>query len=325
MNALYPLKFQPILKNKIWGGQKLQQLLNKPTTSTEAGESWEISDVEGDTSVVANGPLKGSSLKALLESYASDLLGEKNFRQFGTKFPLLIKFIDAKQDLSVQLHPNDQLAKERHNSFGKTEMWYVVQADPESNLIVGFNQDMTQELYLKHLEAKTLQSILNFDAVKPGDTYFIEVGRIHAIGAGVLLAEIQQTSDITYRVYDWDRVDSEGKERELHNDIALEAFDFEMPDNFRVKYSLDSNTSTELVSCPYFTTNVLEVNAPLQKENNHDSFMIYMCVEGAASLEVDGAVTEFSMGETVLVPACIQRFSISANHAKLLEVYIELV
>lgn len=325
MNALYPLKFQPILKDKIWGGQKLQQLLNKPTTSTEAGESWEISDVEGDTSVVANGPLKGSSLKALLESYTSDLLGEKNFRQFGTKFPLLIKFIDAKQDLSVQLHPNDQLAKERHNSFGKTEMWYVVQADPESNLIVGFNQDMTQELYLKHLEAKTLQSILNFDAVKPGDTYFIEVGRIHAIGAGVLLAEIQQTSDITYRVYDWDRVDSEGKERELHNDIALEAFDFEMPDNFRVKYSLDSNTSTELVSCPYFTTNVLEVNAPLQKENNHDSFMIYMCVEGAASLEVDGAVTEFSMGETVLVPACIHRFSISANHAKLLEVYIELV
>jgi mannose-6-phosphate isomerase len=325
MNALYPLKFQPILKDKIWGGQKLQQLLNKPTTSTEAGESWEISDVEGDTSVVANGPLKGSSLKALLESYTSDLLGEKNFRQFGTKFPLLIKFIDAKQDLSVQLHPNDQLAKERHNSFGKTEMWYVVQADPDSNLIVGFNQDMTQELYLKHLEAKTLQSILNFDAVKPGDTYFIEVGRIHAIGAGVLLAEIQQTSDITYRVYDWDRVDSEGKERELHNDIALEAFDFEMPDNFRVKYSLDSNTSTELVSCPYFTTNVLEVNAPIQKENNHDSFMIYMCVEGAASLEVDGAVTEFSMGETVLVPACIQRFSISANHAKLLEVYIELV
>lgn len=325
MNALYPLKFQPILKDKIWGGQKLQQLLNKPTTSTEAGESWEISDVEGDTSVVANGPLKGSSLKALLESYTSDLLGEKNFRQFGTKFPLLIKFIDAKQDLSVQLHPNDQLAKERHNSFGKTEMWYVVQADPDSNLIVGFNQDMTQELYLKHLEAKTLQSILNFDAVKPGDTYFIEVGRIHAIGAGVLLAEIQQTSDITYRVYDWDRVDSEGKERELHNDIALEAFDFEMPDNFRVKYSLDSNTSTELVSCPYFTTNVLEVNAPLIKENNHDSFMIYMCVEGAASLEVDGAVTEFSMGETVLVPACIQKFSISANHAKLLEVYIELV
>jgi len=322
MDALYPLKFQPILKDKIWGGQKLHQILHKPTTSKNAGESWEISDVEGDTSVVANGALQGSSLNYLLETHTSDLLGEKNFRQFGTKFPLLIKFIDAKEDLSVQLHPNDQLAKARHNSFGKTEMWYVVQADPESNLIVGFNQEMTQELYLKHLEDKTLQSILNFDTVKAGDAYFIEVGRIHAIGAGVLLAEIQQTSDITYRVYDWDRVDSEGNERELHNDIALEAFDFDMPDNFRVNYTKDSDSPTELVSCPYFTTNVFKVNDTILKENTHDSFMIYMCIEGKAQIEVDGNQTEISMGETVLIPACIKRFSISANHAKLLEVYV---
>ena len=322
MNPLYPLKFQPILKDKIWGGQKLQQLLHKPTTSKNAGESWEISDVEGDTSIVANGALQGSSLKHLLETHKSDLLGEKNFRQFGTKFPLLIKFIDAKDDLSVQLHPNDQLAKARHNSFGKTEMWYVVQADPDSNLIVGFNQKMFQELYLKHLEDKTLQRILNFDAVKAGDTYFIEVGRIHAIGAGVLLAEIQQTSDITYRVYDWDRVDSEGNERELHNDIALEAFDFDMPDNFRVDYTKDSNTPTELVSCPYFTTNVMDVNERISKENTHDSFMIYMCVDGNAQIEVAGNQTEISMGETVLIHACIKQFSISANHAKLLEVYV---
>jgi mannose-6-phosphate isomerase len=322
MDALYPLKFQPILKDKIWGGQKLHQILHKPTTSKNAGESWEISDVEGDTAVVANGALQGSSLNYLLETHTSNLLGEKNFRQFGTKFPLLIKFIDAKEDLSVQLHPNDQLAKARHNSFGKTEMWYVVQADPESNLIVGFNQEMTQELYLKHLEDKTLQSILNYDTVKAGDAYFIEVGRIHAIGAGVLLAEIQQTSDITYRVYDWDRVDSEGNERELHNDIALEAFDFYMPDNFRVDYTKDSDSPTELVSCPYFTTNVLKVNDTILKENTHDSFMIYMCVEGKAQIEVDGNQTEISMGETVLIPACIKRFSISANHAKLLEVYV---
>jgi mannose-6-phosphate isomerase len=322
MRTLYPLKFQPILKDKIWGGQKLQQLLHKSTSSTKAGESWEISDVEGDTSIVANGPLKGTSLKTLMDTYTSDLMGAKNFRQFGNKFPLLIKFIDAKQDLSVQLHPNDKLAKARHNSFGKTEMWYVVQADPASNLIVGFNQEMTPELYVKHLEDKTLQSILNFDAVKAGDTYFIEVGRIHAIGAGVLLAEIQQTSDITYRVYDWDRVDADGNERELHNDIALEAFDFDMPDNFRVQYAPKSNVSTELVSCPYFTTNVLEVTETISKQNTQDSFVIYMCVEGKANLEVDGIVTEFSMGETVLIPACIETFSISSNHAKLLEVYI---
>jgi mannose-6-phosphate isomerase len=322
MTPLYPLKFQPILKDKIWGGQKLQQLLHKSTSSTKAGESWEISDVEGDTSIVANGPLKGTSLKTLMDTYTSDLMGAKNFRQFGNKFPLLIKFIDAKQDLSVQLHPNDELAKARHNSFGKTEMWYVVQADPASNLIVGFNQEMTPELYVNHLEDKTLQSILNFDAVKAGDTYFIEVGRIHAIGAGVLLAEIQQTSDITYRVYDWDRVDADGNERELHNDIALEAFDFDMPDNFRVQYAPKSNVSTELVSCPYFTTNVLEVTETISKQNTQDSFVIYMCVEGKANLEVDGIVTEFSMGETVLIPACIETFSISSNHAKLLEVYI---
>ena len=319
---LYPFKFQPILKDKIWGGQKLQKILKKPTTSAEAGESWEISDVQGDTSIVSNGTMAGTSLKSLMELHTTELLGHKNFQKFGTKFPLLIKFIDAKLALSVQLHPNDALAKSRHNSFGKTEMWYVVQADSDSNLIVGFNQPMTKELYLKHLEAKTLECILNFDKVDAGDTYFIEVGRIHAIGAGVLLAEIQQTSDITYRVYDWDRVDSEGNHRELHNDIALEAFDFDMPDNYRVNYSRDSQTSTELVSCPYFTTNVIEVKTSLLVKNNHDSFMIYICVEGSAVINIEGYQTEFSMGETVLIPACIKSFSISTNHAKLLEVYI---
>jgi len=319
---LYPFKFQPILKDKIWGGQKLQKILKKPTSSDEAGESWEISDVEGDTSIVSNGTMAGTSLKSLMELHTTELLGHKNFQQFGTKFPLLIKFIDAKLDLSVQLHPNDALAKARHNSFGKTEMWYVVQADSDSNLIVGFNQPMTKELYLKHLEAKTLERILNFDKVDSGDTYFIEVGRIHAIGAGVLLAEIQQTSDITYRVYDWDRVDSQGNHRELHNDIALEAFDFDMPDNYRVNYSRDFQTSTELVSCPYFTTNVIQVNTSLLVKNNHDSFMIYMCVEGSAIINIEGNQTEFYKGETVLIPACIKTFSISTNHAKLLEVYI---
>jgi len=319
---LYPFKFQPILKDKIWGGQKLQKILKKPTSSVEAGESWEISDVEGDTSIVSNGTMAGTSLKSLMELHTTELLGHKNFQQFGTKFPLLIKFIDAKLDLSVQLHPNDALAKARHNSFGKTEMWYVVQADSDSNLIVGFNQPMTKELYLKHLEAKTLERILNFDKVDAGDTYFIEVGRIHAIGAGVLLAEIQQTSDITYRVYDWDRVDSQGNHRELHNDIALEAFDFDMPDNYRVNYSRDFQTSTELVSCPYFTTNVIQINTSLLVKNNHDSFMIYMCVEGSAIINIEGNQTEFYKGETVLIPACIKTFSISTNHAKLLEVYI---
>ena len=321
-NTLYPLKFNPILKDKIWGGQKLKNLLNKESNLPNIGESWEISDVEGDTSVVSNGTLKGQSLKNLLKTYKSDLIGTQNYRIFKDKFPLLIKFIDAKEDLSIQLHPNDELAAKRHNSFGKTEMWYVFQADEDSNLIVGFNQDMTPETYLEHLENKTLTKILNFDKVKTGDTYFIEVGRVHAIGAGVMVAEIQQTSDITYRVYDWDRVDDEGNERELHNDLAIDAIDFNMPDNFRVTYEKTENQSNEMVSCPYFTTNYLKINTTLKKENNKDSFLIYMCVEGNAEITANGFSEVIKKGETILLPAAIDNYEINSKNATLLEVYV---
>ncbi len=319
---LYPIKFKPILKEKIWGGNKLNTLLNKNTNLHNVGESWEISDVEGDTSVVANGVLKGQSLKDLLETYKSDLLGDNNYKTFGNTFPLLIKFIDAKQDLSIQLHPNDELAANRHNSFGKTEMWYVMQADDDANLIVGFNQKMNKETYLKHLEDKTLTNILNFDKVKAGATYFIEVGRVHAIGAGVLLAEIQQTSDITYRVYDWDRVDDEGNERELHNDLAIDAFNFDMDDDFRVDYKTDENTSNEMVKCPYFTTNFLHVTESILKLNNKNSFHIYMCVEGEALIVTETASEFIKQGETILIPAAIETYKITAKNAKLLEVYV---
>lgn len=322
INNLYPLKFTPILKDKIWGGQKLKTILNKNSDLPNVGESWEISDVEGDTSIVNNGSLKGKSLKDLLDVYKEELIGKHNYKTFKNKFPLLIKFIDAKEDLSIQLHPNDELAAKRHNSFGKTEMWYVFQADPGSNLIVGFNQEMTPEKYLKHLNDKTLTQILNFDEVKEGDTYFVEVGRVHAIGAGVMVAEIQQTSDITYRVYDWDRVDSEGNERELHNDLAIDAFDFDMPDNFRVTYDKTPNQSNEMVSCPYFTTNYLKINQTLQKENNHDSFIIYMCVDGDAEITANGSSEHIKKGETMLLPAAIKQFEISSKNATLLEVYV---
>nr|WP_321247436.1 type I phosphomannose isomerase catalytic subunit [uncultured Psychroserpens sp.] len=321
-NVNYPLKFEPILKDKIWGGQKLKSLLNKESNLPNVGESWEISDVENDTSIVSNGTLKNISLRELLETYKGDLIGEKNYSVFGNKFPLLIKFIDAKEDLSIQLHPNDELAAERHDSFGKTEMWYVMQADKDANLIVGFNQKMTPERYLKHLEDKSLTDILNFDKVKTGDTYFIEVGRVHAIGAGVMLAEIQQTSDITYRVYDWGRVDDEGNERELHNDLAIDAFDFDMPENFRVQYQKDKNTSNNMVSCPYFTTNFLHVTEPILKLNTKDSFFIYMCVEGEALIETETTSEFINQGETILLPAVIETYKITSTNAKLLEVYV---
>jgi mannose-6-phosphate isomerase len=321
-NTLYPLKFQPILKDKIWGGKKLKSLLSKDSQLPNIGESWEISDVEGDTSVVSNGNLENQSLKHLLSTYKADLIGEKNYKQFGNKFPLLIKFIDAKEDLSIQLHPNDELAAKRHNSFGKTEMWYVMQADPGANLIVDFNQKMTPELYLEHLKNKTLPKILNFDKVKAGDTYFIEVGRVHAIGAGVLLAEIQQTSDITYRIYDWDRKDDFGNERELHTDLAIDAIGFGMEDNFRVSYEKTSNQSNPMVSCQYFTTNFLKVDKALQKENTYDSFVIYICVEGEAEIKTANHSEVVKKGETILLPAALRSYQILSQGATLLEVYV---
>lgn len=319
---LYPLKFTPILKDKIWGGSKLSTLLNKDSLSKKVGESWEISDVEGDTSVVSNGIWKGKSLKWLLEQSPNAILGEKNAKTFGTKFPLLIKFIDAKEDLSIQLHPNDELAEKRHNSFGKTEMWYVMQADEGSNLIVGFNQEMTPQKYLEHLEDNTLTKILNFEPVKTGHTFFIEVGRVHAIGAGVMLAEIQQTSDITYRVYDWDRVDDQGNARELHNDLAIDAIDFNMPNNYKVTYSDAKNESNKMVSCAYFTTNYINLDTVLDKQNDQDSFVIYICVEGNAEFIYNNSTTFLKAGETLLMPASLSTYRMSAKHAKLLEVYV---
>ncbi|MDG4714430.1 type I phosphomannose isomerase catalytic subunit [Winogradskyella marincola] len=321
-NKLYPLKFKPILKDKIWGGTKLKEQFNKPSDSNQLGESWEISTVPGDVSEVVNGKLKSQNLQDLLELYKGDLIGDKNYKRFGNNFPLLIKFIDAKQDLSIQLHPDDDLAKERHNSFGKTEMWYVMQADKGANLIVGFNQKMDDKTYLKHLEEKTLTKILNFDNVKTGDTYFIEAGRVHAIGAGVLLAEIQQTSDVTYRVYDWDRVDDEGNERELHNDIAIDAFKFDLKDDFRVDYIKEKNLSNGMVSCPFFTTNYIELDSNLEKENLHDSFLIYMCVDGEVEVVTEDTKEVISKGETILLPAAVKDFKLNSKNAKLLEVYV---
>ena len=321
-SKFYPLKFTPILKEKIWGGQKLTTLLHKSSDKLNIGESWEISDVEGDESIVSNGNFKGQSLKDLLITYKAELIGDKNYKVFGDKFPLLIKFIDAKQDLSIQLHPNDELAAKRHNSFGKTEMWYVMQADADSNLIVGFNQEMNKAKYLKHLEDKTLTQILNFDKVSAGDTYFIEVGRVHAIGAGVLLAEIQQTSDITYRVYDWDRVDAHGNQRELHNDIAIDAFDFNMADDFRVTYDKEPNQSNLMVDCPYFNTSYLHVTQPVDRLNTRDSFFIYICVEGECKIETDEHTEIVKTGETVLIPAALNSYKITSDNAKLLEVYV---
>lgn len=260
MSVNYPIKFEPILKDKIWGGEKLKALFNKKSTRNDIGESWEVSDVDGNISIVSNGSLKDQSLKSLLSTYKSELVGEIVYKKFGNNFPLLIKFIDAKEALSIQVHPNDTLANERHNSFGKTEMWYVMQAEAEGDLIVGFNKDTSKEEYVKCLEEKKLFEILNQEKVQQGDVYFIPTGRIHAIGAGVLLAEIKQTSDITYRVYDWDRLDDEGNSREFHTELALDAINYSAEKEYKTTYKKELNNRSPMVNCEYFTTNTIVVN-----------------------------------------------------------------
>lgn len=321
--ALYPLKFKPIVKDKIWGGPRLREVLGKEA-SDKAGESWEISGVEGDISVVENGLLAGNSLQELAEVYMGDLLGDQIYEKFAMEFPLLIKFIDAADVLSVQVHPDDALAKERHKSYGKTEMWYVIESD-EGELIAGFNRELDQEQYLKHLKEGQLKEILNHEAVAAGDIYFMPAGRVHAIGAGVLLAEIQQTSDVTYRIYDWDRTDSKGNPRDLHTDLALKAIDFGYHSSFKTPYQGMLNSTVHAVDCPYFTTNVIKLDQPVEKDYNMiDSFVIYLCVEGAAGISYPGGAENIRKGETVLIPAEMKNLAIVPTEpSTLLEVYIK--
>lgn len=320
-----PLKFIPILKEKIWGGEKLNKLLKKKSDKKNIGESWEISDVENEMSIVANGKLKGQSIQDVIEQYKGELVGEKVYQHFGNKFPLLIKFIDAKEALSIQLHPNDKLAKKRHNSFGKTEMWYVMQADKNANLIVGFKEKVNSETYKKHLQEKTLLKILNSELVEKGDVFFIPTGRVHAIGAGVLLAEIQQTSDVTYRIYDWDRKDDKGNYRELHTENALEALDFEVKNSYKTNYKVKVNKESTIVECPFFTTNIIIVDGEINvNHTNKDSFIIYMCVSGNVIFANNNFELELNYGETILIPNSLNHFEIKSNKkSELLEVFIE--
>jgi mannose-6-phosphate isomerase len=326
MSGLYPLKFEPICLEKIWGGNRLKTLLGKKYNSKNCGESWEISGVEGNISVVANGFLKGNDLSELIEIYMGELVGDKVYEQFGNEFPLLIKFIDAQDDLSIQVHPNDELSKERHNAFGKTEMWYVVDAAEGALINSGFNQPVDREKYIEYLENGNLTDLLKYDEVKIGDVFFIPAGRVHAIGKGSMVAEIQQTSDVTYRIFDYNRRDDKGNLRELHNDLALDVIDFTYMDNYKTKYSAELNKSTEIVSCKYFTTNILEFNQAVEKDYNQlDSFVIYIILEGDFEIETEETTEKATKGETVLIPASTEFLKLTpkTGKVKLLEVYIQ--
>ncbi|WP_140487559.1 type I phosphomannose isomerase catalytic subunit [Flavobacterium sp. GSA192] len=317
---LYPLQFQPILKERIWGGEKLKTVLNKAIESATTGESWELSTVEGDVSIVANGVLKGKSLLEVIDEAPNEILGTAVYQKFGKQFPLLFKYLDAREDLSIQVHPNDALAKERHNSFGKTEMWYIMQADDDARIIVGFKEKSNANEYVENLENKSLLSILDDVKVKSGDVFFLETGTVHAIGAGLVVAEIQQTSDITYRIYDFDRVDAQGNGRELHIDQALDAINYDKVDTYK-EYTKEVNQSNVVVDCPYFTTNFVPLDGEVAVEKPGESFTVYMCVEGSFELDYNGVKYSYKKGDTVLIPAAIKTFVLSGK-ASILEIYI---
>lgn len=316
----YPLQFTPILKERIWGGTKLKSELDKPITSETVGESWEISTVDDNISVVTNGILEGKSLLDLIDSSPESILGFEVYKKFGKQFPLLFKYLDARQDLSIQVHPNDELAKKRHNSFGKTEMWYIMQADENARIIVGFKEESNANAYIENLKNKTLLSILDDVKVKTGDVFFLETGTVHAIGAGLVVAEIQQTSDITYRIYDFDRVDAQGNERELHLDLALDAINYNKTNTFK-SYTKEINQSNEVVNCPYFTTNFIPLDGGISIHKNGNSFTVYMCVDGNFAIDSEGVIFQYSKGDTVLIPAALKSFIITGK-ASILEIYI---
>jgi mannose-6-phosphate isomerase len=309
----------------MWGGDKLNTILNKQFEQQQVGESWEISDVKGEQTLVSNGSLSGKTLKELISTYQSNLVGKNVYDRFGTDFPLLIKFIDAKTPLSIQVHPHDHIAKERHDSFGKNEMWYIMDADDEAEIIVGFNKELNKESYTEQLQNETVLEVLNKEQTSAGDAFYIPTGRVHAIGAGVLLAEIQQTSDVTYRIYDYNRVDkTTGETRELHNDLALDVIDFAVHDSYKTKYDNKPNTSNQLVHTDYFRSNILTIDQSIKKDySDIDSFVIYICTEGALELKTSQGAYSLKKGETLLLPACLNHLKITpSQESEILEVYM---
>lgn len=324
--SLYPLKFMPLFKNKIWGGNKIKNSLGIDYDPLpNCGEMWILSGVEGNESVVENGFLAENNLNEVLEIYMADLVGEVNYQRFGDEFPILIKIIDAVDKLSIQVHPDNALARKRGLQNGKTEMWYIMDSEKDSTIIDGFSKLLNKNTYQKALDNNTLVDNLHVEYPQKGDVFFIPGGRVHALGKGLLLAEIQQTSDTTYRIFDWNRVDKDGKSRELHTAEALDAIDFSVITNGKSEYSYHKNSTVELAQCPYFTTNLIAFDKPIRKNFEElDSFVAYCCTEGICAVKSMGHIIPMRAGECVLIPAVADIVELfPEGEAKLLEIYIE--
>ncbi len=322
-NSLYPLRFHPIYKPLIWGGEKLRECYGKTDAPEKTGESWEISQVEDNISLVSNGFLEGKSLEEVIQKYKGELLGQRVFERFGSRFPLLTKFIHSNDDLSIQVHPGDKYAAEHHGENGKTEMWYILDSEKDAQLIVGFNKDINRDIMLEKLNDGSLKEVLHFEKVSEGDVIFLPEGRIHALGPGIVLAEIQQTSDMTYRIYDWDRVGVDGKPRELHIEHALNVLDYKAYTSYKTSYQSQLNAPVNLVECPYFSTQLFQIDKKLDLDyTTLDSFVVYMCLDGDLDIQYNGEDrAHLVRGDTILIPAAIKDLSLIPNQdSRLLEI-----
>ncbi len=321
-----PFRFIPIFQSPIWGGGRIAAYKNIETDLPTIGESWELSGVQDKESVVAEGAYAGYTLSQLIAELKGDLVGRKIYKRFGTEFPLLVKFIDAYDDLSIQVHPNDELARLRHEKNGKTEMWYVVDADEGAHLKSGFSRQLSPEEYERRVADHTLTDVLCDYAVQPGDLFFLPAGRVHTICAGTFVVEIQQTSDVTYRIYDYGRAGKDGKPRELHTDLAKAAIDYTVLPDYRSRYTVAKNRETELVACPYFTTSLYDLDRPTEKDlSATDSFLVVMCLSGSGALiDDEGNKTPIRQSETLLVPASTRSVRFEPEGAmKLLTIRID--
>ena len=319
MDLLYPIKFTPQSKYRIWGGDNLKTKYGKPFKNEKIGESWEISSVPNSISKVSNGFLKGKGLDELIKTYKSRLVGEYIYKKYNIKFPILVKLIDAKDKLSIQTHPDDKTSKIKHSSTGKTEFWYIMDSKKNSQIILGFKKGITKGIYKKHVLNGTIDQIVEYKLINSGDCYLINPGQVHAIGKGIILAEIQQTSDITYRIYDYNRFDVNGKKRELHTDLAEDVIDFENKGNF----NLNNKKSNNLVNSKYFKINILNISNELILDfNKIDSFSIFICIQGKLKYYDENSSGTLLRGSSILIPAEIKKIILKGEKVKLLHVYM---
>jgi mannose-6-phosphate isomerase len=313
MTNFYPLLFQPNLHTVVWGGNQLRPYKGLAATDEPVGESWEVSVVPGSTSIISNGEWEGRALDEVIKEHPDSILGVSVNERYDGQLPLLVKFIDAQRDLSIQVHPNDEMAQREHGKMGKSEMWYVIRADEGSHLYAGFSQEISPNEYQRRIADGTITEVLADHPVKAGDVFYLPAGRVHAICGGIMLAEVQQSSDVTYRIYDYNRPGMDGKPRELHTELAAKALDFHVEKNYRTEYIETDNRAIQIIDSPYFDVRIMELTTPFHRNLlKYDSFIISMCIEGDCMIRVrsTGDVVTLREGHSTLIPAAIADYDV---------------